>query len=344
MAIAHSGQRASVSIIIPTFNGIRYLPACLKSVIEECADIAGLAEIIVVDNGSTDGTIAYIRREYPAVRIVELGNNLGFAGPCDLGIRLSNAEYCLLMNNDAWFGKGSLASLLEYADSGGYAIVGPTILNPDGTLQCGPISIDFLGDPGDVAIGRESFGVIGAALLVRRSTYLDIGGFDLRFFAYAEEIDLQWRARLRGLRIGRAERCYVYHIGSREPDRRDGRVVQSVTYDRERQYLGRRNTLAMLIKNYSSPALLVVMPLWCLSAAVECLGAALIGQPGHIKTYARAMGWNLRNIRQTWRLHRGIQDFRQVQDWDMAGYFGPPFARLRQACAMLANRTTIRVR
>jgi len=334
----------SVSVVIPTHNGWHHLATCLSNTLTECASLAEPFEILVVDNGSTDGTLVGLRRQEEAVNVMALEHNCGFAEACNRGVRAAKGEYCLLLNNDAWCAPGALAELLAFARTG-YSIAGPILVNPDGTFQSGPMTIDFLGDPVQSNVLERPFFVCGAALLVNRTDFLTLGGFDDRFFAFYEEADLQWRAHLAKCRVGCDLRATVYHIGGGTlAGALLGYQEGAVTTTWQRLYLGRRNQLAMLLKNYSRPSLAFALACWGLSGAIECMGATALGHAGLWRAYAAAVGWNMRNIRATWKRRRIVQRTRCVDDGTIRRYFGPPFTRLRTAFRLARRLPRIQVR
>ncbi|MCL4541917.1 MAG: hypothetical protein M1396_06230 [Chloroflexi bacterium] len=160
--------------------------------------------------------------------------------------------------------------------------------------------------------------------------YLQTGGYDVRMFAFSEEIDLQWRARLCGFAIGCCPSAVIFHEG--------GATVQGGYYrggsyqlNWQRLYLGRRNTLCMLLKVYEARTLAWVLPLWLTSALVECLGALALRQPRMFWVYLTAIGWNLCHWPGTRRLRGEAQYHRIVPDSAIRRIQGRPFVRLRQA-------------
>jgi GT2 family glycosyltransferase len=333
-----------MTIVIPTYNGLSFLPTCVESTLAECSRLAEPTEVLIVDNGSTDDTIPYLGRVYPQVRVLALEANAGFAEACDLGIRASQGQYCLLFNNDAWFAQGALSNLLAFAKRGSYAFTGPMILNPDGTRQWGPLALDFLGEATDARPGKSPLCVTGAALLIRKADYLELGGFDRRFFAFHEELDLQWRARIWGKRIGYSPEAHVYHIGGGTiGGARRVRPGDAARISGQRLYLGRRNQLASLLMNYSTAALFWVLPFWLLSNVIESAGALLLGHRELLKILSAVVGWNVANRRQTWRLRRSVQLGRVLSDVQMARYFAPPFVRLRSVYRLARSGTTLEV-
>lgn len=326
-SLAESTERAALTVVIPAYGGANVIGTCLESVTRECQRLTEPAEIIVVDNASTDRTLELVRESFPDVSIISLARNLGFAAACAIGIRRGSGRHVLLMNQDAWLTEGSLQSLLEFARDGDYAIAGPLILNPDGTAQTSQLGIDFLGEPSPAAVNWGPFYLSGSVLLLRRQDYLELGGFDTRFFAYFEECDLQWRAHLMGKRVGWTREATAFHIG----DQPEPTGLHRPRLDRNswrRQYLGRRNQLTMLLKNYSLASLVWVLPTWCLSAVAECVGDLIFGSRQQFSVYLASIWWNLRELPRTLELRRSIQASRQVRDREVRRGFGRPFRRL----------------
>jgi GT2 family glycosyltransferase len=332
-----------VTVVIPNYNGCRFLPQCLGSVEAECSYLGEASEVIVVDNGSTDGSVAYIKQQHPNVSVITLGSNRGFAEACDLGVNSAKGAFCLLLNNDAWLDHHALERLLEFARTGPFAFVGPRLCNPDGSLQWGPQSIDFLGDPVTTPQGKPPFLVVGAAVLLRKNDYLSLGGFDIRYFAFYEETDLQWRAQLRGLRVGYAEKARVFHIGGGTLAGAIVRPGRAVSVERQRVYLARRNQLSSVLVNCSSRTLIWTLPLWLLSTAIECAGAAVLGQRALVKVYTEAIAWNVRHFTGTWERHRAVQATRTVSDGQLRPMFAPPFSRLRTLMTLARRGTPVAI-
>jgi glycosyltransferase involved in cell wall biosynthesis len=322
-------------VVIPAHNGASLLPECLRSV------LGSNVRVVVVDDASTDNT-GDVCRGYPGVTLVSLKSNVGFGGACDAGIRGSSTPYCLLLNTDATLRPGTLDALVEQATAENFTVLGPRILNPDGSLQSVGLSADILGEPGRSRPGAEPFYVSGAALLIRRADYDRLGGFDVRYFMFYEEFDLQWRARLAGLKVGVLESVAVAHAGGATiaggvPDRN----VYRVGWDR--LYLGRRNQLATLLKNQSAVSLFAVLPLWLVSGLVESVGATVLGHPGYGSIYVRAVYWNARNLGDTWRRRRHAQRLRRVSDREIHRLFLPAFRRIRVGIRILRGAQRLRI-
>jgi GT2 family glycosyltransferase len=197
-----------VSVVIPTWNARRYLPACLMAL---RAQLAPGDELVLVDNCSRDHAAAWARRHAPDVRLLELPRNLGFAGGTNAGIQAARGDLLLLCNDDALVEPGCIAALWEALrarpDLGMVAGVltfsrRPALIASAGIrMQRDGVALDlWLGRQVDTlpAAPCDIFGASGGLALLRRAMLDDVGLFEPRFFSYLEDADLAWRARLRG--------------------------------------------------------------------------------------------------------------------------------------------------
>jgi len=210
------------SVIIPTWNGAHHLTVCLDSLgRQDC----GPFETIVVDNGSTDGTRERLAA-YPAVETIWLPTNIGFAGAVNAGIDRARADVIVLLNNDTEVEPGWLGALvrgLEAAPGAGMATSKVRLFDRRDTLHTTGDTVDRAGqaanrgvwevDRGqfDGADAHWVFGASGAAAAYRRAMLDDVGVFEARFGSYFEDVDLAWRARLRGWRCVFVPDAVVYH-------------------------------------------------------------------------------------------------------------------------------------
>jgi N-acetylglucosaminyl-diphospho-decaprenol L-rhamnosyltransferase len=214
----------SVSVLILNYNGRQWIDACL----------AGLAAqrnappfvTLFVDNGSRDDSVNFTRTEYPNVRVIENASNLGFAGGNNAGARHAGGDWIAFLNNDTIPDPAWLAELWEEARRHPtYAIVtsrlvfmdDPSIVDSagDGYLRAGGAFKHGHGARADAfAASREVFGACGGAFMIRRDLFEALGGFDERFFMVHEDVDLSYRARLRGARVWYAAGAVVRHAGS----------------------------------------------------------------------------------------------------------------------------------
>ena len=223
-----------VSVIVVSYNTREYLRDCLGSLRND--PDAPTHEVIVVDNGSHDGSAVMVRAEFPQALVIEAGENLGFARANNLALGRARGEFFLLLNSDAFPKPGAIRRLAEHLHGRPeVGVVGPRLLNRDGSLQ--PSCYRFpspgrawlenlwaasLLPPGS-AWGdfrrwghdeeREVDWVSGACFLVRREAYAAVGGLDERFFMYQEETDWQRRLRDGGWRVAFTPAARVMHIG-----------------------------------------------------------------------------------------------------------------------------------
>jgi GT2 family glycosyltransferase len=220
---------APVAVVIPSWNSVGLLPRCLDSIGEQCIPL----ELLVVDNGSSDGSIAYL--EEKGVRHLSLPRNIGFAAAVNLGVGAVSSPTVLVLNVDTVIAPGSRAALVEALDAdprlGG---VQPHLLQFEGSGP--PGSVDDIrtysagqaltrdGRAFETGAGeilrraelcrREVFGVCGAACLLRRELFTALGGYDERYFAFYEDVDLNVRARIAGWRFECVPEAIVWHVGS----------------------------------------------------------------------------------------------------------------------------------
>jgi GT2 family glycosyltransferase/Flp pilus assembly protein TadD len=233
-----AGEAVRVSIIIPVYNHIDYTRQCLKAV-EESAP-ATPYEIIIVDNGSTDGTEDFLRQEEEAGRLRAIFNkkNIGFAGACNQGAKVASSEYLLFLNNDTEPKKGWLEPLIKIMERDRtVAGVGSKLLFPDGTIQhAGVVLVDhkklndplwaehiYLKESPDLPKANQlmSYQALTAAcLLVRRSSFEEVGGFDEAYWNGYEDMDLCFKFQERHWKlVYQPESVLVHHASQSGPER-----------------------------------------------------------------------------------------------------------------------------
>lgn len=248
-----------LAVIILNWNGREVMEKFLPSVVKNT--VGDTVELIVADNGSTDGSVDWLRENYPSVKIIAFPENYGFAGGYDRAIREVDAEYILLLNSDVETPEGWWQPLVEFMVSTPEAgAVQPKILSyrdrskfehagaAGGLIDAlgypyarGRIGSKVEEDTGqyDSPRGIEVAWASGAAMLVRKKAYIESGGLDSLFFAHMEEIDLCWRMMLAGYKIYTVTDSVVFHYGG-----------ASLAYGNPRKtYLNFRNNLLMLHKN-----------------------------------------------------------------------------------------------
>lgn len=246
-----------IAVIILNWNGAEMLRRFLPSVLQFTP--ANLAEVIVADNGSTDSSRELLKEEFPQVRTIYFSENLGFAQGYNEAVRIVNAPYTVLLNSDVEVKDDWLTPLYRFMERHAEAgAVQPKVLsvnNPErfeyagaagGYLDCHgyPYCRGRIFDVTEEDCGQYDTDVAvhwatGAALMVRTSCYLEVGGLDSLFFAHMEEIDLCWRMRLAGWKIYAVSDSRVWHLG--------GGSLPAASP--KKTYLNFRNSLLMLHKN-----------------------------------------------------------------------------------------------
>ncbi|MDH4070645.1 MAG: glycosyltransferase family 2 protein [Ignavibacteria bacterium] len=297
-----------VSVIIPHWKGKEILFRCLESL---KALTYQPSEVLLIDNGSTDGSVGPASRKFPDVTVIRSESNLGYAGGCNLGLRHARGEFALLLNDDALVTEGLLEKLIitMQADQT-IAACQPKILSIKE-----PGKFDYAGaaggemdrygfpfcrgrmfdtceeDSGQYDEPAEIFWASGACCLVRSSLVLDAGLFDTDFFAHMEEIDLQWRLRNRGYRSVSVPGAVARHDA--------GSTLSADTP--LKVLLNHRNSLMMMIKNLPLPTLLAVMPVRMVLDSVAVVYRLLLFQPLNAFAILRSILQTLLQLPRTLR-------------------------------------------
>lgn len=318
-----------VSVVIPHLEGVDILEKCLSTLQLS----ASLGEIIVFDNGSTDGSIDMVESRFPGVKVLRSQKNYGFAGACNRGASQCSEDVIFFVNDDAWLENDTIRFLLQEIEDGA-DLVQPRILNPDGTLQAGALSVDWLGHPGP-ARSDDPFYASGTALMVRRSVFEALSGFDEDYFAFWEDTDLSWRSWLSGYRVVYCDKATVFHSGGQTIGATG--MVSHNTYrtNYRRMYFGRRNCLVTLIKNYRFRTLMLILPLWAFESIAEIGMGVVTGNFLILKVYASALGWIIRHRRDIKDKRIAVQDNRSRGDLALMKYMLPPGQRLRIGLRLL---------
>ncbi|HBN62493.1 glycosyltransferase family 2 protein [uncultured Duncaniella sp.] len=247
------------AVIILNWNGARFLREYLPSVVRHTP--SDIADVIVADNGSTDGSLEVLRDEFPQVKRIEFSENHGFAEGYNLAVGRVRADYkyTVLLNSDVKVDDDWLTPMWRFMESHPEAgalqpkllsLITPTefeyagamggFLDRNGYPYCrGRIFDTVETDKGQYDTPMEVMWASGASLMVDNELYLRLGGLDREFFAHMEEIDLCWRIRLAGRQVWAIPESHVYHLGG-------GSLPAS---NPKKTYLNFRNNLLMLHKN-----------------------------------------------------------------------------------------------
>jgi hypothetical protein len=299
------------SVVIVNYNGAAHLPDCLASL----AAAGGGAEIVVVDNASTDGSAQAAERSWPSVRVVYSPENLGFGDGCNLGARHARGEYLAFLNPDTVVAPGWLEALLDGLarhPNAGLATSRLLLRHPPDRLNaCGnEVHVTGLATCRGMGAGLAEFtreetvgAVSGAAFAMPRALFEALGGFDGGFFLYLEDTDLSLRARLAG-------RDCLYVPSS---------VVQhdyTLQFGPRKTYYQERNRYRMLLKVFRWRTLVVLLPALLL-AEVVTWGFVLFRERRHLSNKLRAAGWICANWRSLMQGRARTQARRAVRDRDL---------------------------
>jgi GT2 family glycosyltransferase len=261
-----------VSVVVPAWNGERWLPGLFESL---AAQTQAPQEIIVVDNGSADGTIDWLRREAPQARVLAQGRNTGFAMAANRGLLAARTEFVALVNTDVVLAADWLETMAgRLGAEPGCASVAckmvrlgdPSVLDDCGDVLRRDGVCEQRGhghrDDGRWDEPGHVFGACAGAALYRRSAVRDAGAFDERFFSYLEDVDLALRLRMAGWRCAYEPRAVAQHAGGGSSD----------ALQRSVGYWTARNTLLLVSKSWPAAwldALLYRQAAWLFHAARE---------------------------------------------------------------------------
>lgn len=253
------------AIVILNWNGFSWLEKFLPSVVQ----FSHNADIYVIDNFSNDQSVEFLKNKFPSVKIILNSENFGFAGGYNEGLKKIDAEYFCLLNSDVEVTENWLHPIFDLFESDeNIAAIQPKILSYHkkthfefagaagglidnlGYPYCrGRIFDDVEEDQGQYDDEVEIFWASGCCFFVRAKDFWAQNGFDARFFAHQEEIDLCWRLRNAGKKIFYTSKSTIYHVGGGTLNKQSS----------EKTYLNIRNNLSMLLKNLPFPQLLVIL-------------------------------------------------------------------------------------
>lgn len=266
-----------VSVVIPNFNGIAFLDSVLASL--EGQTLSNF-EVILVDNGSTDGSCSFVTANYPWVHLIELSENFGFCGAVNAGIRAAKAPYVLLLNNDTEVKEDFVEEMLA------------AIRRHKNAFSCGARMVQYhdrdrLDDVGNYycalgwsfARGRgkdihayetedKIFSACAGAAIYRKKIVEKIGYFDEEHFAYLEDTDIGYRARIYGYENWYAPKAIVYHVGSGTSGSR---------YNQFKTRYSSRNNIYLIYKNMPLLQIILNLPFLAVGFLIKFLFFAVKG-------------------------------------------------------------------
>ncbi|MBC7227275.1 MAG: glycosyltransferase family 2 protein [Thermoflexales bacterium] len=308
------------SIILVNCNGRAHLERCLPSVL---STVTPADEVIIVDNGSTDGSADWASKEFPTIRLIPSRVNGGFGYGCNLGANHARGTFLVFLNPDTVVCPSWLDALLAPLVNPQVALTTPCILqmNEPTQINAAGNEVHLSGlafcrgagmppaafpTPGDVAA------ISGAAFAVRRDVWEALGGMDESFFLYVEDTDLSWRAWLAGYRCHYVPEPVVYHD-------------YALSFGEGKFFFQERNRYLLLLKNLRWRTLLLLFPSLLL-AEVITWGFLLMSHPHRWREKVRAYLWLFRHGREIWARRQAVQAHRRVRDRDLLARCTPYLA------------------
>jgi GT2 family glycosyltransferase len=307
-----AADRPLASVVIPNWNGAHHLPVCLDALRSQTYP---RIEVILVDNGSTDGSQTLLKEQYSEVRLLALGSNLGLTGGNNAGFCVAEGEILISLNNDTEadpFFVEALVTALQAHSEAGMAAAKMLLFDRRDHIHSAGDGYGTDGIPFNRGVWEKDegqydepgwiFGGCGGAVAYRRATLDDIGLFDEGFFMYCEDVDLNWRAQLAGWRCWYTPQAVVYHKLSAT----GGGSIAS--------YYTGRNTLWVIAKNYPDALLRRYWPR-ILRAQWQVTRDALRAWRGEAARsrlrgqFSGLLGWHKMRKRR-----RAIQSARRVPD------------------------------
>jgi len=232
-----------VSIIIVNYNGRSYLQKCLESIMKNTYK---KYEIILVDNNSNDDSIEFVKETFPTVKIIKLSKNHGYAEPNNIGAKKAKGELLYFLNNDTMICADAIIELVRVIQKPEIAICQSLLLKPDGKVDS---SGDFFTMTGIAYSSKKKTMEIepilsakGAALMVKKEVFWKLGGFDQKFFASFEDVDLGWRAWIIGYQVVVVPTSIVFHKGGQTVAMLDSKI----------RFHGVKNTLVLCLTNFET--------------------------------------------------------------------------------------------
>ena len=254
---------SEITVVIPNYNGMKYLAECMTSLCREQHNAPGY-EVLIIDNASVDGSVEYLQKEWcgEGVRLISLPENTGFCHAVNLGIREAKTPYVILLNNDtkaeAGFVRGLYDAIREnekiFSVSAKMLMWDrPELIDDAGDRYC-VLGWAYSRGKGRPAADYDKsvpvFSACGGAAIYRRSVFEEIGYFDEEHFAYLEDMDIGYRARIHGYENWYAPKAVVYHVGSGTSGSR---------YNQFKTRYSSRNNIYLIYKNM--PFLQIVLNL-----------------------------------------------------------------------------------
>jgi GT2 family glycosyltransferase len=310
----------SVSIVIVNFNGEKLLSDCLVSIQNQTfTDF----EVLLVDNASSDGSVHLVQHKFPWAKVIQSEVNLGYCGANNLGFENALGSFIVFLNNDIIAETDWLMELVNAAKTKAVDICASKVLlmHNEGLIDACGLEVDEYG--GSVGIGflqkddgrydksSSVFSAYGACMLVKREMFKDVGGFDADFFMMFEEVDLCWRARLRGYKVEFVPSSRIYHAKS---------VTIRKTYT-SREFVLKYsfpNRLTSIIKNYEINNVFEKMPFVLALFTIQTVySAAADRRMNYFISFLQGLTRVFANIHKTLKKRTVVQSSRKISDHEL---------------------------
>jgi GT2 family glycosyltransferase len=275
--------------------------------------------VIVVDNGSYDGSLAIVR-SFSQVRVIVNKVNAGFPTAINQAADAARGKFLAILNQDTEVDPGWLSQLTSSLEKDRrVAVCGPKIVNATDrrSIQQMGVLVDrfgfgmYISEDGGGA--HDVFMVSGAAMVVRREVFDQLGRLDPDFFMFEDDLDFCWRARLAGYRVVVNPEAVVYHQGGASMIGGFPANARSITSPL-RRYYSERNTLQTLLKNYETGSIIKLMPLYLGMNLAEIGFYFVLRRSEGVKAYVRSLLYNLVHFKSTWKKHCEIARIRRLPD------------------------------
>lgn len=319
-------QETKVTVVIPNYNGIKYIRDCMDSLRSQTGEAF---DVLVIDNGSKDGSLEVLQEEYKEARVIALADNTGFCHAVNLGIKESKTPYVILLNNDTIVKPGFVQALTE-------AIEEMEDIFSVSAMMISMKNQQIIDDAGDgycvlgwaYARGKgravasyekktEVFAACGGAAIYRKRIMEEIGYFDENHFAYLEDVDIGYRARIYGYRNLYEPKARVIHMGS---------ATSGSRYNEFKTGLSSVNSSYVICKNMPILMLLVNMPFLILGFLVKAFfftmkKMGMIYIKGYWKGIVRSFCGEGKNHRVPFKMKHFL-NYLKIEIWQIWGVFG----------------------
>ncbi len=305
-----SNNFPSISIVIVNYNGINLLRRCMESLAStEYPNF----DIILVDNNSTDGSINFIKDNFPSCKIIPLHNNVGFSRANNLAARESSSKYLVFLNNDTYVDPNWLKELVAVIDNDDSIVIAQSLLlKPNGEVDSSgdfatKYGIAYSSKASDLDGPHQILSAKGAAMIIRRDFFLSLGGFDEDFFITFEDVEIGWKANILGYKVVIVPTSIVYHLGGATANKMNSIMT----------FHGLKNQLSLLTTHFEASRSMICLGLYFARLIVGFF--RLVVNIGLEKDYhsnvdkkaaIRAVLWYFANFIKIYNKHKKINSLR----------------------------------